>query len=163
MSLLLWVVSVCGCIMTAQACVSVIKQYNVVLASGWMANRKSPPPHHNRLRPFFWDHPGEPVPEENFWTVWCKGRLTEADIPTIHPAGCHSIRTNQFPPPPSPIFVYRPDALPATQPTVSKHWRPANRKSHEPYHFWWRWVTSNCPNQHFVIVERVKLKTWCAR
>jgi len=30
------------------------------------------------LRPFFWDHPGEPVPEENFWTLWCKGRLTEA-------------------------------------------------------------------------------------
>jgi len=35
------------------------------------------------LRPFFWDHPGEPVPEENFWTLWCKGRLTEADTPTI--------------------------------------------------------------------------------
>jgi len=31
------------------------------------------------------------VPEENFWTLWCKGRLTEADTPTtrlgatIHP------------------------------------------------------------------------------
>jgi len=25
-------------------------------------------------RPFFRDHPGEPVPEENFWTSWCKGR-----------------------------------------------------------------------------------------
>jgi len=35
------------------------------------------------LRPFFWDHPGEPVPEENFWAVWCKGRLTEADTLTI--------------------------------------------------------------------------------
>ena len=31
------------------------------------------------LRPFFWDHPGEVVPEENFWTLWCKERLTEAD------------------------------------------------------------------------------------
>ena len=31
------------------------------------------------LRPFFRDHQGEPVPEENFWTLWCKGRLTEAD------------------------------------------------------------------------------------
>jgi len=39
-----------------------------------------------------------------------------------HPAARHSIGTNQFPPPPSPIF-YRPDALPAAQPTVSKHWR----------------------------------------
>ena len=35
------------------------------------------------LQPFFRDHPGEPVPEENFWTLWCKGRLTEADTPTI--------------------------------------------------------------------------------
>jgi len=35
------------------------------------------------LRPFFRDHPGEPEPEENFWTLWCKGRLTEADTPTI--------------------------------------------------------------------------------
>jgi len=35
------------------------------------------------LRPFFRDHPGEPVPEENFWTLWCKGRSTEADKPTI--------------------------------------------------------------------------------
>jgi len=35
------------------------------------------------LRAFLWDHPGEPVPEENFWTLWCKGRLTEADTQTI--------------------------------------------------------------------------------
>jgi len=28
-------------------------------------------PHHTTtvLRPFFRDHPGEPVPEENFWTL----------------------------------------------------------------------------------------------
>jgi len=32
---------------------------------------------------FFQDHPGAPVPEENFWTLWCMGRLTEADTPTI--------------------------------------------------------------------------------
>ena len=35
------------------------------------------------LWPFFRDHPGEPVLEENFWTLWCKGRLTEADTPII--------------------------------------------------------------------------------
>jgi len=33
-----------------------------------------------------------------------------------------SIRTNQCPPPPPPYF-YRLDALPAAQPTASKHWR----------------------------------------
>jgi len=41
---------------------------------------------------------------------------------TDHPAGHHSIRTKQCPPPPSPIF-YSLDAIPAAQPTVSKHWR----------------------------------------
>jgi len=35
------------------------------------------------LRPFFQDHTDEPVPEDNFWTLWCKGRLTEADTLTI--------------------------------------------------------------------------------
>jgi len=39
--------------------------------------------HTNVSRPFFQDQPGEPVPEENFWTLWCKGRLTEADTLTI--------------------------------------------------------------------------------
>jgi len=29
------------------------------------------------------DHPGEPLPEENFWILWCKGRLTEADTQTM--------------------------------------------------------------------------------
>jgi len=42
---------------------------------------------------------------------------------TDHLAGCHSIRTNQCLPPPSPHIFYRPDALPAAQPTASKHWR----------------------------------------
>jgi len=37
----------------------------------------------NVLRSFFQDNSGEPVPEENFWTLWCKGRLTEADTLTI--------------------------------------------------------------------------------
>jgi len=35
------------------------------------------------LWPFFRDHPGEAVPEENFWTLWCKGRLTGTDTLTI--------------------------------------------------------------------------------
>ena len=55
------------------------------------------------LRPFFWDHPGEPVPaEENFWTLWCKGKLTEADTPTIRlgttPSGLTSAHLHQPPP-----------------------------------------------------------------
>ena len=70
---------------------------------------------------FFWDHPGEPMPEENFWTLWCKGRLTEADTLTIRlgatPSGLTSAHLHH-----PPIF-YRPEALPAAKPTVSKHWR----------------------------------------
>jgi len=68
------------------------------------------------LRPFFGDHPGELVPEENFWTLWCKGRLTEADTLTIWlgvtPSGLTSAHLHH------PPFLYRLDALPAAQPTV---------------------------------------------
>ena len=53
------------------------------------------------LEPFFWDHPGEPVPEEHFWTLWCKRRLTEADTPTIWlgatPSGLTSVHLHHPP------------------------------------------------------------------
>jgi len=69
------------------------------------------------LRPFFRDHPGEPVPEENFWTSWCKGRLTEADTPTVRlgatPSGLSSAQLHHSP------YFHRPDALPAAQPCQS--------------------------------------------
>jgi len=51
--------------------------------------------------PFFPDHLGEPVPEENFWTLWCKGGLTETDTPTIRmgatPSGLTSAHLHHFP------------------------------------------------------------------
>jgi len=41
------------------------------------------------------------------------------------PGGRHPNRTNGAPTPTtSPKVFYRLDALPATQPTASKHWRP---------------------------------------
>jgi len=53
------------------------------------------------LRPFIRDHPGEPVPEVNFWTLWCKGRLTEADTPTTWlgatPSGLTSAHLHHLP------------------------------------------------------------------
>jgi len=71
------------------------------------------------LQPFFRDHPGEPVLEENFWTLWCKGRLIEADTLTIRlgttPSGLTSAHLHH-----PPILFYGPDAIPAAQPTVSK-------------------------------------------
>jgi len=72
------------------------------------------------LWPFFRDNPGEPVPEENFWTLWCKGRLTEANTPTIRLGAIPSRLTSAHLHHPHILF-YRPDALPAAQPTVSKH------------------------------------------
>jgi len=59
------------------------------------------PPRHNRCTAFFWDHPGEQVPEENFQTLWCKGRLTEADTQTIRMGATPS----DYPVPTSTIFL----------------------------------------------------------
>jgi len=60
------------------------------------------------------------VPEENFWTLWCKGRLAEADTPTIQlgatPFGLTSAHLHH-----PPYYFYRPVALPAAQSTASKH------------------------------------------
>jgi len=76
--------------------------------------------YHISFMPFSQHHLGEPVPEENLLTLWCKGRLTEADTPTIRlgatPSGLTTAHLHH------PPFFYKPDALSATQPTVSKHW-----------------------------------------
>jgi len=84
----------------------------------WQTPTPVPTHTHKRFTTLFQDHPGELVPEENFWTLWCKGRLTEADTHTwlgATPLGLSSAHLHH-----PPIF-YRPDALPAAQPTVSKH------------------------------------------
>jgi len=79
------------------------------------ANLKKLPPQQTTtiLRPFFRDHLGEPAPEENFWNLWCKGRLTEADTPTTWRR--HSIRTKPCPPPPPPFITGRMPFLPPNQ------------------------------------------------
>jgi len=72
-------------------------------------------PHHNRFTTLFRDHSGEPVPEENFWTSWCKGRLTEADTQTIRlgatPSGLSSAHLHHTP----HIFMGRMPFLPPNQ------------------------------------------------
>ena len=71
---------------------------------------------HNHFTALFWDHPGEPVPEENLWTLWCKGRLTEADTPTIWlgatPSGLTSTHLHH-----PPIFLQA--GCPSCHPTNS--------------------------------------------
>jgi len=51
------------------------------------------------LQPFFWDYPGEPVPAEKLLDFKAQGD-TNRRRHTDHPAGCHSIRSKQCPPPP---------------------------------------------------------------
>ena len=72
-------------------------------------------PHHTRPQPFygpfFRDHPGELVPGEDFWTLWCKWRLTEADTLTIQLGATPSRLTSTHLHHP-PIFFHGPDALP---------------------------------------------------
>ena len=58
--------------------------------------------HTSILRLFFWDHVGEPVPAE-LLDFAVQGKINRGRQ-TDHPAGRHSIRTKQCPPPPSPIF-----------------------------------------------------------
>jgi len=77
-------------------------------------------PHHHTITvlwPFFRDHPGKPVPEENFWTLWCKGRLTEADTLTIllgaTPSGLTSAHLHH------PPHIFLQAGCPSCRPTNS--------------------------------------------
>jgi len=74
--------------------------------------------HHNHFMALFQDNAGEPVPEENFWTLWCKGRFTEADTPTIWlgatPSGLTSAHLHH-----PPFFTGRMPFLP---PNHQCHW-----------------------------------------
>jgi len=81
----------------------------------YVYNRKLPSHHTTTvLWPFFRDHPAEPGPVENFWTLWCKGRLTEADTLTIQlsatPSGLTSAHLHQ-----PPFFTGRMPFLPPNQ------------------------------------------------
>jgi len=71
--------------------------------------------HTTVLWPFLWDHPGEPVPEVNFWTLWCKGSLTDADTLTIQPGATPSgVTSAHFHHPPI-FFTGRMPFLPPNQ------------------------------------------------
>jgi len=67
------------------------------------------------LRPLFRDHPGKPVPEENFWTLWCKRRLTAADTLTIRLGATPSGLTSAHLRHPHIFFTGRMPFLPPNQ------------------------------------------------
>jgi len=76
---------------------------------------------HNRFTALLPGKPGWAGARRELLDFMVQGKINRGGR-TNHPAGRHSIRTKHCPPPPAPIF-YRPDALPADQLTVSKHWR----------------------------------------
>jgi len=78
--------------------------------------------HHNRFTAFFPEPPGWAGARRELLDFMVHAKINRGRH-TDHPAGRHSIWTNQCLPPPSPHIFYRPDALPAAQPTVPKHWR----------------------------------------
>ena len=69
-----------------------------------VANRQTDTTTTTILRPFFRDYLGEPVPEEKLLDFMVQGKINRGRH-TDHPAGRHSIRTNQCPPPPYPYFL----------------------------------------------------------
>ena len=70
----------------------------------------------NRFTALFRDHLGEPLPEEKLLDFMVQGKINRGRC-TDHPAGRHSIRTNQSPPPPYPIFLEA--GCPSCRPTNS--------------------------------------------
>jgi len=77
--------------------------------------------HHNGFTALFPGPPGWASARKELMDFMVQRKINRGRH-TDHPAGRHSIRTKQCPPPSSHIF-YRPDALPAAQSTVLKHWR----------------------------------------
>ena len=125
------------------------------------------------LRPFFRDHPGEPVPAENFWTLWCKGRLTEADTQVrlgATPSGLTSAYLHH-----RPIFFYRPDGVAPSRMvcvsasvnlplhhkvqkfssgTGSPGW--SQKKGRKTVVVWWWWLYFYLWNK-----QSQRFQTWC--
>jgi len=81
--------------------------------------------HHNHFTALFPGPPGWAGTRKELLDFMVQGEINKGRH-TDHTAGRHSIRTNHCPPPPSSHIFYGSDAIPAAQPTVSKHWR----------HFW---------------------------
>jgi len=73
-------------------------------------------PHHTTtvLRPFFRDHPGQAGARRELLDFMVQEKINRGRH-TDHPTGRHSIRTNQCPPPPSPLFTGRMPFLPPNQ------------------------------------------------
>ena len=97
-------------------------QFSSVALTTSFPYHSNKPPHHNRFTALFPGPSGWAGARRELLDFMVQGKINTGRH-TDHPAGRHFIQTKQCPPPPSPHILYRPDALPAAQPTASKHWR----------------------------------------
>jgi len=89
--------------------------------------------HNTHTHPFYGpldfvrDYPVEPLPEEPIWILLKQETVSGSGIiwAICKPARCPRQITT---PAPQHSVFYRPDALPAAQPTASKHGRHINKK-----------------------------------
>jgi len=65
-------------------------------------SEKTTPPHHNCFTALLPRPPGSTGARKELLDFMVQGKINRGRH-TDHPAGCHTIRTNQCPPPPSPF------------------------------------------------------------
>jgi len=90
-------------------------------------SRKTHHQHHNCFTALFLGPPGWAGDGRELLDFIVQGEINRGRH-TDHPAGRNSSQTNQCPPPPSPIFFYGPDALPAAQPNQQRQSTEGNKK-----------------------------------
>jgi len=73
-----------------------------------------PTTHHNRSAALFPGPPGRAGARRELLDFMVQGKINRGRH-TDDPAGSHSIRTNQCPPPPSPVFIGQMPFLPPNQ------------------------------------------------
>jgi len=120
----------------------------------WKVSKKNYEPnhhhhhHHNRFMALFPRPPGwatEPVPEENFWTLWCKARLTEADTLTIRLGATPSGLTSAY-------LHHPPCFLQAGCPS----WHPTNHQSTEGNKLWTKKLSKFILSNHIHIMSKMR-------
>jgi len=118
--------------------------YEDILVWNFMKVCTQLPPHHNRFTALFPGPPGWAGARRELLDFMVQGKINRGRH-TDNPAGRHSIRTNHCSPPPSPPFFYRPDALPAARPTVSKS---VHKSPSVPADRWKEWWIHNMQQLH---------------
>jgi len=123
------------------------------------------PHHHNRFTAFFPGPPGWAGARRELLDFMVQRKIYRGRH-TDHPAGRHSIRTNQCPPPPSPhFFTGRMPFLPPNQQCQSTEGNWCIRIRDGRSHNYWIY-SSDADNIFWVLVLRASIYfsgVWCVR